>query len=106
MATYSTGISATWNGTPFQEITELSWNYGGGPAKGRGAIWTDDVGGVSLTTLNVANVSSSQYGVRGDLVLSGGGQSLTSKAIYEGFSVQPERNGVTRFTVNFRLLDN
>lgn len=106
MATYSTGISATWNGVAFAEVTDLAWSYGGGPPKGRDVIWTDEAGSVSITTLSDTNVSTSQYGIRGDLVLSGGGQSLTSKAVYEGFSVQPERNGVTRFTVNFRLLDN
>jgi hypothetical protein len=30
---------------------------------------------------------------------------LTSKAVYEGLSVAPELNGVTRYTVTFRLLD-
>ena len=106
MATYATGISATWNDVAFQEITDLSWNYGGGPPKGRDVIWTDEAGSVSLTTLSATNVATSQYGLRGVLVLSGGGQALTSPAVYEGFSVQPERNGVTRFTVTFRLLDN
>lgn len=106
MATYSTGITATWGGTPFQEIVDLAWSYGGGPPKGRNAVWTDEAGSVSITCLNAANISTGQYGLRNDLVLSGGGQSLTSKAIYEGLTVTPELNGLTRYTVTFRLLDN
>jgi hypothetical protein len=105
VATYSTGISATWGGVAFQEVTDLAWNYGSEP-RGRSVVWTDDVGTVSVTCLGVANLALSEYGLRKDLVLSGGGQSLTSKAIWESVSVSPELNGVTRYTVTFKLLDN
>jgi hypothetical protein len=106
VATYSTGITATWGGTPFQEITDLAWSYGGGPPKGRSVIWTDDVGNVSITCLAGANTSTAEYGLRKSLVLSGGGQSLTINAIWESVNVAPELNGVTRYTVTFSLLDN
>ena len=105
MATYSTGISATFDGTAFVEVTDLSWQYGGGLPKGRSTTWTDEVGSVSIACLGTANISTAKYGTRADLVLSGGGVSLTSKAVYEGLSVTPELDGVTRYTVTFRLLD-
>jgi hypothetical protein len=106
VATYSTGISASWGGTPFVEVVDLSWTYGGGPSKGRSVVWTDAVGSVSLTTLGSANTSPTEYGLRKSLVLSGGGQSLTTNAVWESLAVAPEVNGVTRYTVTFRLLDN
>ena len=106
MATYSTGIAATWGGSPFAEIVDLSWTYGGGPPKGRNAIWTDEAGSVSITCLDGANISTAEYGLRKQLVLSGGGQSLTVNAVYESLNVVPELNGITRYTVTFRLLDN
>jgi hypothetical protein len=105
VATYSTGITATWGGTPFVEIVGLSWSYGGGPSKGRSVIWTDDLGTVSITCLGSANTSLTEYGERKSLVLSGGGQSLTRNAVWESLSVSPELNSVTKFTVTFRLLD-
>lgn len=105
MATYSTGITASFNGTAFGEVAELTWSYGGGPAKGRDTAWTDDLGSVSVTCLGAANISTSSYGVRGDLVISGGGANLTTKAVYEGLSVAPELNGVTRYTVTLKILD-
>jgi hypothetical protein len=105
VATYSTGISATWGGVAFVEVTDLAWNYGSEP-RGRSAVWTDDVGTVSITCLGGANTGLGEYGLRKDLALSGGGQSLTSKAIWESLSVAPELNGVTRYTVTFKLLDN
>lgn len=106
MATYSTGITASWGGSAFAEIVDLSWSYGGGPSKGRSVVWTDDVGSVSISTLAGTNMSSAEYGQRKALVLSGGGQSLTLNAVYESLSVATELNGVTRFTATFRLLDN
>lgn len=105
MATLSTGITVTFAGTSFAEVTDLSWSYGGAPAKGRSVVWTDDVGSVTLTCLASTAISTANYGARGDLVISGGGSTLTSKAVYEGLNVAPELNGVTRYTVTFRLLD-
>jgi hypothetical protein len=105
VATYSTGISATFAGTSFAEVVDLSWSYGGSLPKGRDTAWTDDVGSVTLTCLSSTGVTTSNYGQRGDLAISGGGANLTTKAVYESVSVAPEVNGVTRYTVTFRLLD-
>lgn len=105
MATYSTGISVTFDGVAFTEVSELSWEYGGGQAKGRASAWTDELGSVTVGCMGTANIATGNYGKRADLVISGGGSSLTHKAVYEGLSVAPEMNGVTRYTVTFRLLD-
>ena len=105
MATYSEGISVTWGGVAFSEVTDLQVAYGGGSPKGRSSAWTDDVGTVSVSCLGSANVSTSNYGDRKQLVVSGGGVSLTQWALYEQVTAQPELNGVTRFAVTFKLLD-
>jgi hypothetical protein len=105
VATYSTGITATFGSTTFTEVTDLAWTYGGALPRGRSVVWTDDVGSVSLTCLGSAGVSTASYGVRNDLTISGGGANLTCKAVYEGLSVSPELNGVTRYTVTFKILD-
>lgn len=106
MATYSTGVTVTWNGIAFQEITGLSWTYGGGPSKGRSVAWTDDAGSVSVECLGSNNTSVANYGVRATLTISGGGNSLTNAAVWESLSVSNEVNGVTRYTVTLKLLDN
>ena len=105
MAAHSTGISVTFDGVAFSEVSELSWQYGGGPAKGRSLLWTDEVGTVTVGCMGTANITTAKYGTRADIVITGGGADLTSKAVYEGLSVAPELNGVTRYTVTFRLLD-
>lgn len=105
MATYSTGITATFGSTTFAEVTDLAWSYGGALPKGRSVAWTDEVGSVTLTCLGSAGVTTSNYGQRNDLTISGGGSNLTSKAVYIGLGVAPELNGITRYTVTFKILD-
>lgn len=105
MAYYSTGITASFRGNAFTEITGANVNYGGSTT-GRNGAWSADYGSVSIECLGAANVSAGLFGYRGALVISGGGISLTTSAIYEGFSASPELNGVTRFTVNLKLVDN
>lgn len=105
MATRSQGITVTWDGTPFEEVSDLAWTYGGGPSKGRGVIWTDDLGSVTLTCLGGANTSTANYGQRKAVVISGGGATLTHKAVYESIGVACELNGVTRYTVTLKLVD-
>lgn len=105
MASYSSSVAVTWGGTPFTEVVGLDWQYAGGPSKGRSVVWTDEAGSVTVTTLGSANTSAAEYGLRRQLVISGGGQSLTSNAVWESLSVANEVNGVTRFTVTFKLLD-
>ena len=43
MATFSTGISVTWGGVSFTEVTAAAPSYAGGPSKGRSVVWTDEV---------------------------------------------------------------
>ena len=105
MATFSTGITATWGGVAFTELTGLSWTYGGGSPKGRSVAWTDELGSVSFECLGSANTSTSEYGQRKQLVISGGGQSLTTYALYESVGVSSEVNGITRFSVTLKILD-
>ena len=105
MATYSTGITVTWNGTPFVEVQELSWSSGGARA-GRDTTWSPDQGTVAVTCLGTANVSRTNFGTRAELVISGGGADLSSYAAWETVAVAPERNGVTRYTVTLKLLDD
>lgn len=105
MATYSTGIAVSWGGTPFTEVQELSWNYGGSRT-GRAAAWSAEQGSVSVTCLGGDNTNISNFGTRDQLVITGGGAALTTYAIWESVAVAPERNGVTRYTVNFRIVDD
>lgn len=102
MATYSTGISVSFNGSAFAEVVGLSWSWGGGLPKGRSVVWTDDAGSVSVETIGGA--SSSLYGGSGALAISGGGMDLTCTACCTSVSAAAELNGVTRYTFDFKII--
>lgn len=105
MATFSTGVSVSWGGTPFTEVYDCSYSYGGGMPKGRDVVWSDELGQVTVACFGTANISTAEYGQRKTLAISGGGSSLTTPAVLESLAVQYGLNDVTRFTVTFRILD-
>jgi hypothetical protein len=105
VATPSTGVIVTWGGTPFSEVSDVSYTYGGSSPKGRSVIWTDDAGTVSISCYGTTNLSTSEYGLRKSLAISGGGFALTVNAILESIGVQHAVNDVTRFSVSFKILD-
>jgi hypothetical protein len=110
MATYSTGLSATWGGVAFTEVYEVGVPLFGGVRKDRSTSgttqgWTDEVGDVSISCYGTHNVNTQEYGQRKPLVISGGGVSLTFNAVCTGVSATPELAGVTRYTFTAKLLD-
>jgi hypothetical protein len=110
MATYSTGISATWGGSAFAEVYELGLPLYGGVRKDRSLSglstgWSDEVGDISISAYGTANMNVAEYGKRKSLSVSGGGVSLTFNAVCTAVSATPELNGVTRYTFTAKLLD-
>lgn len=103
MATYSTGITLSFDDSDFEEVVGLSWSYGSGLPKGRGSKWTDDLGEVSVELLG--GISTGAYGNRGELVIEGGGVDLTCMAVCTSVGVAAELNGVTRYSATFKILD-
>jgi hypothetical protein len=104
VATYSTGISAGWGLVTFTEIVGLSWTYGGENV-GRSANFNPNPGSVSVSALGTVP-SIALVGSRNTLTVAGGGMNLTQAAVLESVSAAAEVNGVTRYTVEFTLLDN
>lgn len=102
MASYSTGVTFTFNGAGASEVVGLSWTWGGGMPKGRSAVWTDEGGSVAIETLVAP--STAAYGTRGTLTIAGGGMGLTCTACCTSVSAAAGLNGVTRFTSTFQIL--
>lgn len=103
MATYSSGVSVSFNGSAFGEIVGLSWNYGGGLPRGRSSTWTDELGDVTVDLL--APVATGVYGVRASLAIAGGGMNLTCMAICTAVGASAELNGVTKYSATFKITD-
>ena len=102
MATYSTGITATFASTPLTEITGLSWNWGGGMPAGRAVVFKATVGQVTIETIGPA--STALYGTRGSMSISGGGVQLTCTALCTDLAVTAEVNGISRYAYTFEIL--
>lgn len=110
MATYSTGITATWGGVSFLQVYEISLPLFGGVRKDRSQNmaaqgWTDEAGSVSVVAYGTANMGLAEYGQRKAFSVSGGGMSLTANAVCTSVGAAPELNGVTRYTFTAQLLD-
>lgn len=107
MAFYSTGITVTWNGNTFQELSSLDISWSGArenrsPASTPG--WIAQGAKVTLVSYDLA-ASLADYGKIGTLTISGGGMSYSGPATMDGLSVTPELNGVTRYTVTLTTID-
>lgn len=110
MATYSTGVTASWGGISFSEVYDISLPLFGSVRKDRSTStetpgWTDEIGTISISAFGTHNMTSAQYGTRKVLAVSGGGVSLTYPAVCTGVGATPELNGLTRYTFTAKLLD-
>jgi hypothetical protein len=105
VATYSTGISATWGAVTFQEMQSLSWNYGGAGSKGRAVPWSDEVGNLTIQCLSMSGVAVTHVGSTATLTITGGGCNLTVPALYESVSTDAELNGVTKYSISLKVLN-
>lgn len=99
----STGIAVSFNGTAIVEPVALSWTVGGVP-RSRGGTWTDQRGTVSVESYGA--ISTSQRGVRANVVITGGGMDLTHMAICTDVGATAELGGATRYSATFQLTDN
>lgn len=104
MATYSTGVTATFASSALAEVTALSWNWGGKQSLGRAVTFVPVVGQVQFELIGGA--ATAKYGVRGSLSITGGGVNLTCTAVCTDVGVTAEVNGLARYTYSFDILDN
>jgi hypothetical protein len=108
MAGYCTGVTVNWRGTAIGEVTEFRVGAGGSLPLGRGVSggtpWAIDAGTVELASLSTAAMKLSEYGTKGLLSFSGGGLTLTTKAICQTLDVSGKVNDVYRLKSVFRIV--
>lgn len=102
MATYSTGVTATFPGATLTEIVGLAFSWGGGMPEGRGTTFKALPGQVQLEVLSGATTGI--YGTIGQLVISGGGVNLTLTAVCTEVGAVAEVNGITRYSYTFSAI--
>lgn len=103
MAIYASGVTATFDGTQFGEVTDLKVTHGGSLPLARASTWTLDVGTIEISCLATANVSTSTWAKRGLVSIAGGGLAYSSTAVLEKFTLGGVVNDVARYTVTLRI---
>ena len=104
MATYSTDISFTWDGVTMVEMYSLSLEASGDRV-GRSTNWRPDMGTISAACYGTAGIETTKVGKLAGFTASGGGISTSGYAICTGMTASPELNGVTKFTMTFKVID-
>ena len=110
MATYSTGITATWGGVSFAQVFDLGVSLYGNVRQDRATSatsqgWSDSPGTITVSAYGTANMAVSEYGTRKTLSLAGGGFSLTVNAVCIGVDVTPQLNSVTKYNFTAQILE-
>jgi hypothetical protein len=104
MATVCTGVSVTWASVDLGEVTEIDVNVGGSLPLGRDSTFSVDAGTITLKCLSTAAIGLSQYGLQGTLAITGGGLTLTHKAICQTLTLSGRVNDVARYGATFKLV--
>ena len=103
MATYATGVTATWNNLAFGEVAELRVTHGGAMPLARARTWTLDVGTIEMSCFATANISTANYGKRSLITIAGGGLGYQATAVLEKFTLQGVVNDVARYSVTLKV---
>lgn len=113
MADICAGLTVTWGNDAFEEVTSIKVDATRGLPVGRDAIWSLDLGTITIECLGSANVSPAEYGKRRVLVIEGdetgkaGGGGITwyGDCIYQSYQATATVNDVAKYVVTFKILD-
>ncbi len=103
MATYAAGVTATWNGVNFGEVSELRVTHGGSLPLARASTWALDLGTIEMSCFATANISTANYGQRSLVTIAGGGLAYRATAVLERLTLQGVANDVARYGVTLRV---
>jgi hypothetical protein len=103
MAINCTGVSASWDGGAFVEVSKIDIQRGGSLPQARGSNWTLDAGTIEVTSFSTAQLTAGQYGKKATLVFAGGGLDATVKAICQSLRATGTVNDVTRYIGIFKI---
>ena len=104
MAGYCTGVAVSWRGTALGEVSEFRINAGGSLPIGRDSTFAVDAGTVEVSSRATAAMKLSEYGTKGLLSFSGGGLTVTTKAICQTLDISAKVNDVYRLKSTFRIV--
>lgn len=95
-------MSVFFDGTEITGIRSLDSSWASGYSKGRSIWWTDDSGEVSITYLG-NGPSTFEWNTTGQLVINGGGISLSAQAVCGQVSASASANDIVTKKVKFKI---
>lgn len=104
MANNCAGVTVTWNGVNFSEVTELKVSLGGSLPLGRASTFAVDAGTIDIACLAADNISPAQYGVKSTLQIIGGGMNVTAKAVCQTVQLAGKVNDIARYSASFKIM--
>lgn len=107
------GLTVTWGKDTFREVTSIKVDATRGLPVGRDAVWSLDLGTITIECLGNANVSAAEYGKRRLLAIEGkdtgkagsGGITWYGDCIYQSYQATAAVNDVAKYAVTFKILD-
>ena len=103
MANVCTGVSVSFNSVALGELTEITSNLGGSLPLARASAWAFDMGTIDVKCLSTAQISIATYGKKATLAITGGGLTLTTKAICQTLQMAGKVNDVARYAATFKI---
>jgi hypothetical protein len=104
MAIPCTGVTVTWNGTSLGEVSKIDVTRGGELPLARASAWTLDAGTIEVSSFSTAQLTADQYGKKAVFAVTGGGLTLTTKAICQTLRATGTVNDVTRYVGTFKIV--
>lgn len=104
MATYATGVTATFDSTTLGEVTEINVVGGGSLPIARGSRFAVDAGSIDVSCLSSAGIGPAAYGKKGTFTIAGGGLTFTTKAILQTYKLAGKVNDVARYAATLRIV--
>lgn len=103
MATYATGITATWDSVDIGEVVDLKVIHGGQmPVTRSGQPWALDAGTIDIQCLSGGTSHAAKYGAKATLSITGGGLTYTTKAVLTRVELAGKVNDVARYALSFK----
>lgn len=104
MATYATGITATFNGTTLGELTEIGVVGGGSLPIARSHRFAVDAGTIDVKCFLASGIGPAAYGQKGTFAITGGGLAFTTKAILQTYRLEGKANDVARYAATLKIV--